>query len=141
MGSSLATADDFVPGYKFETNLEISSEDMRAFAALSGDRNPLHTDAAFARQRGFKGPVVYGALIVARLSEAIGMHLPGRNGIWAGLKIDFMKPLYVDEAAVLNVVIQDFFVATGMLELTFTLEQAGRVLARGSAETVVRADD
>ena len=38
---------------------------MEEFARFSGDRSRIHHDAEFGRRNGFRGPVVYGAIIVA----------------------------------------------------------------------------
>ena len=48
----------------------VTEADVRAFAELSGDRNPIHLDRAAARQAGFEGPIAHGAL---GLSVATGL--------------------------------------------------------------------
>ena len=55
---------------------------MQAFAALSGDHNPLHVDAAFARQTSFQKPVAHGMLLASYVSTLVGMHLPGPGALW-----------------------------------------------------------
>ena len=46
---------------------------------LSGDRNPLHVDADFARSRGFPDVVAHGYLLGSKVSALVGMLLPGRD--------------------------------------------------------------
>jgi acyl dehydratase len=48
----------------------VTEADVMAFAQLSGDYNPLHTDEAFAATTPFKGRVAHGALV---LSIATGL--------------------------------------------------------------------
>jgi acyl dehydratase len=115
----------------------ISAQQMQQFAELSGDFNPLHTDGAFARSKGFDGVVVYGALIVAKVSQLIGMRLPGRDGMWASVSLDFRKPLYVDQLAQVEGVVTDVSESTGLVALKLTVRAAGKVLAKGTAEVVV----
>lgn len=114
----------------------ISDADMKAFSALSGDASPIHMNADIARAAGFDGPVVFGALIVAKISKLLGMDLPGPGGVWAGLKIDFKNPLYVDEAAVLHGEIEHCSEATGMVSLKIRVDAGSRRIATASAETV-----
>ena len=124
-------------GRRVTVDLRIDDQQMRAFAALSGDFNPLHTDDDFARGQGFQGRVVYGGLLVAKISEIIGMRLPGRNSVWAGLSLEFLRPLYVDEVAELEASVAGRSDSTGLVELELVLRRAGKKLLKGKAEVVV----
>jgi acyl dehydratase len=126
-----------VVGSRVSVELSFDARDMDRFAALSGDHNPLHTDDDFARSKGFEGRVVYGALIVAKVSELIGMRLPGRNSVWGSLQIEFLKPLYVAQAAQLEAEVASQSAATGLVELKLTLRRGEKRLAKGRAEVLV----
>lgn len=118
----------------------VSDSDMETFASLSGDRNPLHCDDTFARSKGFAGRVVYGALLVARISQVIGMELPGRDAVWTGLEIQFVSPLMLGEAAEIEATVARISPAVRALELTLRIHSGGRVIARGKASAVVHRD-
>ena len=124
-------------GFRAAVDFSITLEQMRQFAELSGDFNPLHTDDAFARAKGFEGRVVYGALLVAQVSRLIGMELPGRDGVWASVSLDFRKPLYVGQLAQAEGVVDEVSVGTGMVRLRLSVRAASKVLANGSAEVVL----
>lgn len=115
----------------------VSAEQMRAFAELSGDFNPLHLDEAFARERGFAGQVVYGALLVAKVSQLIGMELPGRDSIWSSLQLDFRKPLYVGHPARVEAVVDGISEATRLVQLRLRVQSGSETLAKGTAEVVL----
>jgi 3-hydroxybutyryl-CoA dehydratase len=117
----------------------VSNAEQLAFANISGDFNPLHLDADFARSRGLSGAVVYGALIVARISQIVGMKLPGRDGIWSALKIDFREPLYVGEAAHLFAEVTHYSDATRSLSLKIKVTCADRVVATATALATLHA--
>jgi acyl dehydratase len=112
----------------------VTRADMDAFARLSGDVNPLHRDAAIARHAGFEGPVVYGAMIVAKVSWLLGMHLPGTGGVWTGIRMDFRNPLYADQPAEISAEIADRSESTRMLTIKIVVEAGGRRIASGAAE-------
>ena len=57
--------DEIHLGMKSSFSHRLTDEDMRQFAALSGDVNPLHIDDAYARAAGYPGRVVYGMLTKA----------------------------------------------------------------------------
>lgn len=63
--------EDFEEAGAFVTATRVIEEaDVRAFAEVSGDRNPIHLDADAARRAGFDGPIAHGAL---GLSVATGL--------------------------------------------------------------------
>lgn len=124
-------------GSKRSVSFTVTLEQMRAFAELSGDENPLHVDDAFARRKGYEGRVVYGALLVAKISQLIGMRLPGRDSVWASLSLDFKRPLYVGREAEVEGTVTGVHRATGMVELGIVVRSDGRVLGKGKAEVVL----
>ena len=118
-----------------EARFEFAVDDaqMDAFAALSGDENPLHRDDAFARAAGFEGRVVYGALLVAQVSRMIGMHLPGRDAVWNRVQMDFAAPLYPGQSAELVARVEHVSEAARAVELRLELRAEGKRIARGRA--------
>lgn len=133
--------DDFSAGQFAELEFSIALEDMDNFRQLSGDTNPLHADDAFARKLGFSSRVVFGALIVAKISALIGVRLPGSGGVWAGLKIDFRNPLYIGETVTLKATIDRKSDSAKMLVLKLRADTADRCIATGTVEAVFPGDD
>jgi acyl dehydratase len=129
--------DGLTEGLQAGIDFSITPRQMRQFAELSGDFNPLHTDTAFARGKGFDGVVVYGGLLIARISQLIGMHLPGRDGVWASIALDFRKPLYVDQAARVEGQVTEVSASTGLVRLRLTVRSMDALLAKGTAEVIL----
>lgn len=72
--------EEFWPGREFDCGeREVGDADIRAFAELSGDRNPLHLDDAYARDTPFGGRVAHGALGIA-----LATGLMAQTGLTAG---------------------------------------------------------
>lgn len=131
------TRHELAVGFEAAVDFTVTEQDMARFAELSGDFNPLHTDEAFALHSGFDGAVVYGALLVAKASQLIGMRLPGRDSVWASVSLEFRKPLYVGQAAQVLGVITDVSQSTGMVVLQITVRAGGKLLAKGTAEVIL----
>ena len=55
---------------------QVETEEITAFAALSGDWNPLHVDGEYARSAGYQSEVAHGMLLGAKFSGLFGMQLP-----------------------------------------------------------------
>jgi acyl dehydratase len=77
----------------------ITDETMAAFREITGDRNPLHCDGAYAARRGYEGRVVYGMLTASYLSTLAGMYLPGERSLIQQVKIDFLEPVILPLAS------------------------------------------
>jgi acyl dehydratase len=59
-------AEDFEPGREFACGSRVvTAADVQAFAALSGDRNPLHVSEPHATAGEFGRPIAHGVLGVA----------------------------------------------------------------------------
>jgi acyl dehydratase len=124
-------------GMSVRVPFRVSQADMDVFCRLSGDRSRIHHDSGFARTNGFAGPVVYGALTIARLSNLVGMHLPGDLGLATSWKVDFNQPLYVDEEAVMEAEITHISPATRTVMLRFRVQVGDKLVASGTAGSKV----
>jgi 3-hydroxybutyryl-CoA dehydratase len=124
-------------GMSHSSRLCFTHDDLKQFAKLSGDYNPLHLDEHFAAAQGFENCVVYGGLIFAQLSCVIGMHLPGRFAIWMGGRLDFRKPLLVGQHAEMTVSIGSVSEATRTIMLDVELKTDNLKLAKGFAQVMV----
>ncbi len=97
--------EDFEGAGEFVTSARLVTEaDVRAFAELSGDRNPIHLDPGAARAAGFEGPIAHGAL---GLSVATGLanQLALTRGTLialAGLSWRFRGPIYYGDQVTLR---------------------------------------
>lgn len=61
------------PGESAEFAKTITAEDIRAFAALSGDDDPVHVDEEFARRSAFGRTIAHGALVMGLLSTTASL--------------------------------------------------------------------
>ncbi|HWN10315.1 MAG TPA: SDR family oxidoreductase [Pyrinomonadaceae bacterium] len=92
--AKLYSAEDLRAGLKITYEVEISEEDILAFARLTGDQNPLHVDADYARTSNYQGRITHGAFQVGLASALLGMHLPGKKVLLGTINSRFPAPLY-----------------------------------------------
>ena len=88
---------DINVGLEESFSVRVNSEKLDKFLTISGDINPLHTDAEYSKSKGFSDRVVYGMLTSSFFSTLVGVYLPGKYCILQGVDIQFSKPVYIDD--------------------------------------------
>lgn len=71
----------------------IGDAEIRAFAALSTDHNPVHLDDAYAQDTIFEGRIAHGMLTAALISAVIGEQLPGHGSVYLAQNLKFRAPV------------------------------------------------
>jgi len=71
----------------------IGDAEIRAFAEISTDHNPVHLDEAYARETIFEGRIAHGMLTAALISAVIGEQLPGHGSVYLGQSLKFRAPV------------------------------------------------
>ena len=115
----------------------VSAQDMLTFRQLSGDDNPMHSDAQLARSRNYAGPIVYGAVIIAQVSRLIGTRLPGSGCVWQSASINFRAPLYVGEAASVDGTVLYVNAELGVMVLGIEVMTTSRRVAEGKVQVLL----
>jgi NAD(P)-dependent dehydrogenase (short-subunit alcohol dehydrogenase family)/acyl dehydratase len=85
---------DLRVGLTAEYERQIEESDVLAFAASSGDFNPLHVDSSFAQHSRYGQRIVHGAFQAGLASALVGMYLPGRDVLLGSVNARFLAPLY-----------------------------------------------
>jgi acyl dehydratase len=71
----------------------VTIADIERFTAISGDRNPLHYDAARAAGTRLGGLVVQGGVITAILNAVVAEELPGPGSVFLRTDWSFRAPV------------------------------------------------
>ena len=121
-------------GDGFSYQRHISVEDVRQFANIVGDLNPVHLDAAFAENSFFKKRIVHGAFLAGLISKVLGMDFPGQGTIYISQNSSFKRPVYVDTTVIVEVKVTQVISENRRLILDTTiLNSDGEVCLAGTA--------
>ncbi len=74
-----------------------SDEDVRTFAEISGDNNPIHLDDEYAAETRFGQRLVHGILTSGMISAVLGTQLPGHGSVYIKQTINFRAPVYIGD--------------------------------------------
>ena len=126
----------FSVGQRATATRVFTSEDVRSYAALTGDNNPLHVDSEYANSGAFGRTIVHGLLTATLFTQIVGGQLPGPGSVYAGQLLKFLKPVHVGEPVTATVEIVSINRRRGVVRLATRAETAQGLVVDG--EAVVR---
>ena len=89
--------EEFYVGQSASLKKVFSSDDVKVFAELSLDKNPIHLDETYAGQSLFGKRIVHGFFVGSLISAVFGTVLPGEGAIYLHQEMNFRKPVYHGE--------------------------------------------
>jgi 3-oxoacyl-[acyl-carrier protein] reductase len=129
--------DQIQVGEEYFLEHAISHSDVKSFADLTGDFNPVHLDSEFALQTQFGKPIVHGMLSASYISTVIGMLIPGPGALWLTQSIDFISPAFIGDVIKICAKVKSKSPSTRILGLNIEVQnQNGISLIKG--ESTVR---
>jgi acyl dehydratase len=75
----------------------ITAADVEAYAAITGDRNPLHFDEGYAAARRPGRLIVHGGLTTGLFNALVAMELPGPGSVFLHQEWDYPAPAFVGD--------------------------------------------
>ena len=84
-------------GQEFELEYQFSQQQVDLFAEVTGDNNPIHSNAEYAALTPFKRPILHGFLSASVFSRIFGTLFPGDGTVYMSQSMKFLKPMYVDQ--------------------------------------------
>lgn len=116
----------------FKKEFVITQTVYDLFIQAFEDRNPLHTDATFAKSKSFEDKVMHGAILVGFLSNFIGECLPDKNVIVQSYNINFVKPVYLDQKLLFNAVVAGIFESVNCVQFKYKFQnEMEKTVAKG----------
>ena len=124
----------------------VTEADIVAFAGLSGDYNPLHTDEIFAREETpFRGRIAHGLLVLSIADGLRNLFDDWAHLAWLEVQRRFVGPTYPGDTIHAVRSVEDVRPSTsrpGTGVVTVTIEvvkQDGEVVQRGRDVLLVSA--
>lgn len=111
----------------------ITLADVLAFAAVSGDHNPVHVDEAYAATTRFKGQIAHGMLLASLISALLAGHLPGPGAIYVSQTLLFRRPVRLNDRVKAEVEISSLDAATARVTLMCICSVDNRKVLEGEA--------
>lgn len=85
-------------GDRAQRTRRVEAEDILRFTEISGDRNPLHYDEAYAAATRFGEIIVQGGITSAILNAVVAEDLPGPGTVFLHVDWNFRAPVRPGDA-------------------------------------------
>ena len=129
--------EDLTIGQTADMEREVRAEDLEAFAAVTGDANPLHLDETYAKTTPFKQRIAHGMLSAGYISAVIAMKLPGPGTIYVSQTLKFLRPVKIGDVVRAQVEVAAIDEERGWVTMNTICFVGKREVVKGEAVLVV----
>lgn len=112
----------------------VTKEKVAAFAEISGDRNPIHLDEAYAAATPFGGCIAHGVFTASFVSAAIATRLPGPGSIYISQTLSFRAPVMIGATVDTMIEVLELIERGRRVRLKCECRVGDKVVVEGEAE-------
>ena len=128
----------FSVGDSAEITKKLEQSDVDAFARMTGDHNPVHVDAEFAKTTPFGKRIAHGMLTASLISAVLANKLPGEGSVYLGQTLQFVAPVFPGDEITARVVVKAIREDKPIVKLeTICVNQRDEVVIRGEATVLL----
>ena len=121
-------------GQKATRSNTLTYDDVKTYAEITGDYNPLHFDENFAAKTRFKEPVVQGGLTSGILNALVAMDMPGPGTIFMSQEFNYTAPVFIGDTITAEAEVLEVHATKPVTKLKMTItRQTGETVLEGEA--------
>lgn len=98
--------EEIVIGMSASYSQTIKDEDIKLFAEVSGDHNPVHIDDEYAEKTRFGRRIAHGMNSASFFSALFGTKLPGWGCVYTAQNLQFRYPVYIGDTVTATVTVK-----------------------------------
>lgn len=129
--------DEIRIGMKASYTQTITDADIKAFAGISGDRNPAHLDEEYAKNSRYKRRISHGLLCASFFSAIFGTKLPGEGCVYASQTLNFKRPIYLNDTVTAEVEVISVDIHSKKILFKTLIKVKNRTVIEGEAEIFI----
>lgn len=123
-------------GQRARRSLTVTAREVELYAQITGDRNPLHFDPAFAAATRFGRLVAQGGIAAGMLNALVAMDLPGPGTVFMSQSLEYLAPTYLGDTLTAEVEVRSLKPDKPVCQLRATIvNQGGTLLLEGECWT------
>ena len=129
--------EDLAIAMEASVEKKVSADDINAFAAITGDYNPIHIDDDYAAQTPFQTRIAHGMLNGGLISAVLGNQLPGPGCVYIEQQLKFRAPVKINDIVLTKVIIESIDTRRGRVTLATNCYVNDKLVTSGSAMMIV----
>lgn len=118
----------------------ISDADVKAFAGISGDHNPIHVSDDFAKKSRFKKRIAHGLISASFFSALFGTKIPGFGCVYVSQNLNFKRPVYLEDTVEARVTVTSVDIKKNRVLFETVCKVKNKVVIDGCAEIYIPAE-
>ena len=131
--------EDLTVGMEASYERAVTEADIVGFAEITGDRNPVHLDAAYAATTLFKERIAHGMLSAGYISAVFGTRLPGPGAIYVSQSLSFRGPVKIGDTVTAHVRLRELVEGKRRAIFDCRCSVGGKSVLEGEAVLMVPA--
>lgn len=112
----------------------ITDADIKSFAGISGDKNPVHMDDMYAENSRFKKRIAHGLMSASYFSALFGTQLPGSGCVYVSQSLNFLRPVYLGDTVTAIVTVKALDEKKRRIFFDTTCKARDKIVINGEAE-------
>jgi len=115
----------------------VTDADIKAFAGLSGDRNPIHLDEEYAKNSRYKKRIAHGLMTASYFSALFGTKIPGEGCVYVSQSLRFKRAVYLNDTIIATVTVTKVDMERKRVFFRTTCKVKNKIVTDGEAELYV----
>ena len=124
-------------GMRVSYSQTITDADIKAYAGLSGDHNPVHVNQEYAEESRYGRRLAHGLMSVGFFSALFGMRLPGPGCVYVSQNIQFKRPVYIDDTVTAIAEVTDVCLKKKRVFFSTNFYVKNKIVISGDAEIYI----
>lgn len=115
----------------------VTDSDVKSFAAISGDNNPLHLNDEFATNSKFGARIAHGMYLASFFPALMGNQITGPGSVYVSQNLRFKKPVYLGDTVIAEVIVSSVNAVKRRVFFNTVCSVNGSVVIDGEAEVFI----
>jgi 3-hydroxybutyryl-CoA dehydratase len=129
--------EEITVGMEVSYSQTITDADVKCFAGISGDHNPVHMSDEYAQKSRFQKRIAHGLMSASYFSALFGTKIPGPGCVYVAQSLNFKKPVYLNDTVTAIVTVTNVDIKKRRVFFKTICKVKNKIVIDGEAELYV----